>query len=100
VDGFEMDIEHGLLNATSVNISGEADHLLGPDERMCQIIRHGAKACVAEYGEFIQPGVIDEASIAQPIDRILGMVGIRDDCRNDTDLRGWRGFWSSHMEHD
>jgi hypothetical protein len=82
-----MDIEHGLLNATSVNISSEADHLLGPDERVCQVIRHGAKTCVAEYGEFIQPGVIDEASIAQPVDRKFGMVGIRDDGRDDTDLR-------------
>jgi hypothetical protein len=88
LDGFEMDIEHGLLNAASVNISGEADHLLGPDERVCQVVRRGAKTCVAEYSEFIQPGVIDEASIAQPVDRKLGMVGIRDDCRNDTDLTG------------
>ena len=44
-----------------------------------------------EYSEFIQQGVIDEARIARPVavDRILGMVGIRDDCRTDTDLRVW-----------
>ena len=68
LNGFEMDIVHGLLNATSVNISGEADHLLSSDEGVCQVIRHGAKTCVAEYGEFIQPGVINEASITQPVD--------------------------------
>jgi len=36
--------------------------------------------------EFIQPGVIDEASIAEPVDRILRMVGIRIDCHNGADL--------------
>jgi hypothetical protein len=61
-----MDIEHGLLNATSISISCEADHLLRPDERVCQVMRHGAKNCVAEYSEFIQPVVTDEASIVQP----------------------------------
>jgi hypothetical protein len=51
-----------------VHISGEADHLLSPDERVCHVVRHGAKACVAEHSEFVQPGVIDEASVAQPVD--------------------------------
>jgi hypothetical protein len=63
-----MNIEHGLLDTTSIDISGEADHLLGTDERVCQVICHGAKACVAEHGEFVQPGMIDEASVAQPVD--------------------------------
>ena len=89
LDGLELDVEHGLLDATGEHISCETDHLLGPDERVCQVIRHGAKAGVAEHGEFVQPWVVDEASVAQPIDRELGVIGIRDDCRNDTDLRGW-----------
>jgi hypothetical protein len=55
----------------------------------CQIIRHGAKTCVLEYSEFIQSGMIDEINIAKAVDRTLGMVGIRDDCHSDTDLRGW-----------
>jgi hypothetical protein len=77
LEGFEMDIEDVLLNAAGVNISGEADRLLGPGECVCPVIRHGAKTCVAEYNEFIQPGVIDEARIAQPVERIpAGMVGI------------------------
>jgi hypothetical protein len=28
LDWFEMNIEHGLLDATSEHVSGEADHLL------------------------------------------------------------------------
>ena len=37
--------ENGLFNATGVNISTEADHLLGPDQRVCtgQVIRPWAK---------------------------------------------------------
>jgi hypothetical protein len=38
--------------------------LLGPDERVRQVICHGAKACVAEHSEFVQPGMIDKASVA------------------------------------
>ena len=53
LDGFEVDIEHGLLDPTGVHVSGEADHLLGPDERVRQVICHGAKACVAEHSEFV-----------------------------------------------
>ena len=83
-----MDVEHGLLDATSVHVSSEADNLLGPDQRVRQVICHGAKACVAEHSEFVQPGVIDKASVAQPVDRELGVIRIRDDRRNDTDLRG------------
>lgn len=53
------------LNGTGINIPAEAVHLLGPrhepHERVCQVIRQEAKTCVAEYSEFIQPGVIDEA---------------------------------------
>lgn len=55
----------------------------------CQIIRHGAKSCVFEYSESIQSGVIAEISIAKAVDRTPGVVGIRDDCHSDTDLRGW-----------
>ena len=96
LDGFEMNIKHGLLDATCVHVSSEADHLLCPDERMCQVVCHGAKACVAKYGQFVQPRVIYEAGIAQPVDRILGVVGIRDDRCNDTDLRGRMGFVISY----
>lgn len=64
LDGFKMNIEHGLLDATSVHVSSEADHLLGPDERVRQVICHGAQACVAEHSEFVQPGMIDKASVA------------------------------------
>lgn len=86
MDGVELDVEDGLFDSTRQHVSGETDHLLGPDERVREVICHGTKAFVAKHGEFVQPWVIDEARVAQPIDRELGMVGIRNDSRNDSDL--------------
>jgi hypothetical protein len=93
-----MNKEHGLLDTTSEYVSGEADHFLCPDERVRQVVRHGAKACVAKHGQFVQPRVVYEASVAQPVDRELGVVGIRDDRCNDANLREWGS--SFHIEHD
>lgn len=86
LDGVELDVEDGLFDSTRQHVSGETDHLLGPDERVREVICNGTEAFVAKHGEFVQPWVIDEARVAQPIDRELGMIGIRDDSRNDSDL--------------
>jgi hypothetical protein len=61
--------------------------LLGLDERVRHVIRHGTETFVSEQGEFVQPWVIDEARVAQPVDRELWVVGIWDDRRNDANLR-------------
>ncbi len=76
-------------HATSVNISGEADHLLRPDECVCQVIRHAPKTCVAEHGKFVQPGVMDRrASRSQQIEG-LG----KEKKRLNVHLRGLLGQW-------
>jgi len=82
-----VNVPHGLRDATGEYVSGEADYLLGPDERVRQVIRHGTETFVSEHGEFVQPWVIDEARVAQPVDRELWVVGIWDDRRNDANLR-------------
>jgi hypothetical protein len=86
LDGVELDVEDSLFDSTRHHVSGETDDLLGPDERVREVICHGTKAFVAKNCEFVQPWVIDEARVAQPIDRELRVVGIWDDGRNDSDL--------------
>jgi len=87
LDRIDLDVEHGLLDATAEHVSCEADYLLRTDERVRQVIRHRAQALVAEHGELIEPRVVNEAGIAQPIHRELRVERIRDDRRNDADLQ-------------
>jgi hypothetical protein len=82
----ELDIEYGLPNATGVYIPGEADHLHGSRESVDHIVYLGPQTRVIEYGELIDPRVVDEAGIAKPVNRELRMVGIWDDGCNNADL--------------
>lgn len=84
----ELDIEHGLTDATCEHVPGEADHLLGPGEGVDDVIELWAQTLVSEHGELVEPWVVDEAGIAQPVDRELGVLRIRDDCSNHADLKG------------
>ena len=85
--GIDFGVKDDLLDASSEDVAGEADRLLSPDERVCQVIRHRAKAFVPEHGEFVHPCMIDVTRVAQPVDRGLGMVAVWDGCHNDSDLR-------------
>jgi hypothetical protein len=89
----EVDVENRLLDTATEHVSGEADHLLGPNESVCHVIRYGAKAFVTEHSKLVQPGMIDEACIAQPVDRELWVVGVWDDCCNDAGLeKEWLSY--------
>jgi hypothetical protein len=50
------------------------------------IVQLGAQTLVPKYSELIEPGMIDEASIVQPVDRVLRAFWIRDDSNNHADL--------------
>jgi hypothetical protein len=82
----ELDIEHGLPNTTGVYIPGEADHLQGSRESVDYIVHLGPQAIVIEYGELVEPGVVDEAGIAKPVNGELGVVWIWNDGCDDADL--------------
>jgi hypothetical protein len=82
----ELDIEHSLPEATSVYVPSEADHLLCSCKSMDHIVQLGPQARIIEHGELVEPGVVDEASVAQPVNRELGVVGIWNDGCNYTDL--------------
>jgi hypothetical protein len=84
--GIDSGVKHDLLDATGEYVSGEADCLLSPDERVCQVICHWTKTFVAKDGEFVHPRVIDVTRVAQPVDKGLGMFAIWDGCHNDSDL--------------
>lgn len=83
----DVGVKYDLLDAAGKDVSGEADRLLGPDERVCQVIRHRTKAFIAEHGELVHPCMIDVTRVAQPVYRGLGMVAVWDGCRNNSDLR-------------
>ena len=83
----EMDVPNCFLDTAGEHVSGEADHLLGSDECVCHVISHGTKAFITEHSKLVQPGMIDETRIAQPVDRELWVVGVWDNCRNDAWLR-------------
>ena len=74
----ELEVKHGLIYATIKYISGDADHLLRPCERVDNVVHLRAQARVALHGELIDPGVVDEASVAQPVDGVFGVSRIWD----------------------
>jgi hypothetical protein len=86
----KLDIEHGLPDATCEHVPGEADHLLGPGEGVDDVVELRAQTLVSEHGELVEPRVVDEAGIAQPVDRELGVIRIRDDGSNHANLNGSR----------
>jgi hypothetical protein len=76
----ELEVQHGLPDATCEYVSGEADHLLRPCERVDNVVHLRAQVRVAEHGELIEPGVVYEASVAQPVDGEFGVIRIGYDC--------------------
>jgi len=82
-----MGTKYCLLDATSKDVPSQADYLLCSDESVDNVVHLRAQTVVTEYSELIEPGMVDEASIAQPVDRILGVVWIRDDGKNQADLQ-------------
>ena len=85
-----MDTKYSLVYPTGVHVTSQADYLLRSGEGMDNIVQLGAKALVPEDGELVEPRVVDEAGIAQPVDREFGVIRIRDDGRNNTNLRTTR----------
>jgi len=63
----ELDIEHGLLDATGEHIPSEAGHLLRPGEGVDDVVELRAQTLVSENGELVEPRVVDEAGVTQPI---------------------------------
>jgi hypothetical protein len=82
----EFDIEHSLSDATGEYVPSEADHLLGSRESVDHIVHLGSQARIIEYSELVEPGMVDEAGVAQPVNRELGMVRIWDDGSNHANL--------------
>ena len=83
----KLDTKYCLCDATSENVSSEADHLLCSSESVDNVVHLGAQTRVPKYGELIEPGMVDEAGVAQPVDRELGMFRIRDNGSNHADLK-------------
>ena len=54
---------------------------------MDNVVHLGAQTVVPEYGELVEPWVVDEAGIAQPVDRELGVIRIRDNGSNNANLQ-------------
>ena len=81
-----MEVKNGLLDATCEYISREAHYLLCSRERVDDVVHLRAQACVVEDSKFVKPWVVDEVRIAQPEDRVFGMIWIWDDGCNYTNL--------------
>lgn len=60
-----LEADYGLLDAACKCVSGEVDHLLPPRERVHNVVQLRTQARVAEHGEFVGPGVVNEESVAQ-----------------------------------
>lgn len=82
-----MDTKYCLRDATSENVPSQANYLLCSGENVDNVVQLGAQTLVPEYSELIEPGMVDEASIAQPVDRVLGVFWIRNDGNNHADLQ-------------
>jgi hypothetical protein len=82
----ELGTKYCLRDATSENVPSQADYLLCPDENVDNVVQLGAQTLVPKYSELVEPGMVDEASIAQPVDRVLGVFWIRNDGNNHADL--------------
>ena len=83
----KLDIKHRFLETTSEHVPSEADHLLCPSEGMDHIVDLWAQTRVTEYGEFVDPRVVDLTGVTEPEYRVLRMIGIRDDGSHHTNLK-------------
>jgi hypothetical protein len=83
----KLDTKYCLLDATGEHVPSQADYLLRSGESVDNIVQLGAQTLVPEHGELVEPRVVDEAGIAQPVDRELGVVRIRDDGSNHANLQ-------------
>ena len=72
----DLEVEHSFLETACEYVSCEAGHLLCPSQRVDDVVHLRPKARVVEHGELIEPGVVDEASVAQPENGVFGMLGI------------------------
>jgi len=88
----KFDIKHRFFEATGEHVPSEADHLLRPSEGVDYIIDLWAQTRVAQYGEFVDPRVVDLTGVTNPVYRILGVVRIRDDGGNHTNLKGQKKY--------
>jgi hypothetical protein len=83
----KLDTKYRLVDATGEYVPCQADYLLRSGESVDNIVQLGAQTLVPEYGELVEPRVVDEAGIAQPVDRELGVVRIGDDGSNHANLQ-------------
>ena len=81
-----MEVKHGLLDATCEYISREANYLLRSRERVDDVVHLRAQAFIIENSKLVKPWVVDEVRIAQPEDRVFGMIWIWDDGCNHANL--------------
>ena len=72
----DLEVEHGLLETACKYVSGEAGHLLRPRQCVDDVVQLRAQARVVEHGELVEPGVVDKASVAQPVDGEFGVIGV------------------------
>lgn len=86
-DYLKLDTKYCLRDAAGENVPSQADNLLCSGESVDNVVHLRAQTRVPEYGELIEPGMVDEAGVAQPVDRELGMIRIRDDGSNYADLQ-------------
>jgi hypothetical protein len=82
-----MDAKYGLVDATGEHGPRQADYLLRSGEGVDNVVQLGAQAFVPKDGELVEPRLVDEAGIAQPVDRELGVIRIRDDGSDNANLQ-------------
>ncbi len=82
-----MDTKYCLRDSTCEDVPSQADYLLCSGENVDNVVHLGAQTLVPEYGELVEPGMVDETSIAQPVDRVLRVIRIRDDRYNHANLQ-------------
>ena len=75
-DHVDLEVEHGLLETACEYVSGKTGHLLRPCQRVDDVVHLRAKARGVEHGELVNPGEVDVASPAQPVDGVFGDIRI------------------------
>jgi hypothetical protein len=75
-----VEVKQGLFQSTCKNVSGWIIHVLSPNENIHEVVNNVAEGDigVASYLEFSEPSVISEASIAEPVDQIVGAAFLWD----------------------
>lgn len=82
-----MDTKYGLVDATGEHVPRQADYLLRSGEGVDNVVQLGTQAFVPLDGELVEPRLVDEAGIAQPVDRELRVIRIRDDGSDNANLQ-------------